>query len=110
MNFCCDEQLTSYPLQIVELDLSSVLPSVSGPKRPHDRVSVQDMKVDFAECLNNKVGFKGFGIPADKQTTQVPFTFNGQQYQLSHGMHSFEKSTFLVTNYLINERKPSWEL
>ena len=29
---------------------------MSGPKRPHDRVAVTDMKKDFQDCLNNKVG------------------------------------------------------
>ncbi|CAH0396022.1 unnamed protein product [Bemisia tabaci] len=42
--------------QVVELDLSTVVSSVSGPKRPHDRVSVSDMKQDFLSCLTNKVG------------------------------------------------------
>lgn len=41
--------------QNVGLDLSTVVSSVSGPKRPNDRVSVSDMKVDFANCLRNKV-------------------------------------------------------
>lgn len=41
--------------EVLELDLSSVVPSVSGPKRPHDRVSVSDFKEDFLKCLNNKV-------------------------------------------------------
>jgi len=72
-------------LQIVELDLSTVTPSLSGPKRPHDRVTVADMKQDFEECLNNKVGFKGFGIPAEKQNVEVQFTFDGQEFNLSHG-------------------------
>lgn len=76
---------------------------MSGPKRPHDRVAVTDMKKDFQDCLNNKVGgvryksyhthfinliqvgFKGFAIPADKQSTKVPFTYKGKQYELSHG-------------------------
>ena len=40
---------------MIELDLSTVVPSLSGPKRPHDRVSLTDMKKDFQECLNNKV-------------------------------------------------------
>ena len=43
------------------------------------------MKQDFMDCLNNKVGFKGFGIPADKQSVEVPFTFEGQEFKLSHG-------------------------
>lgn len=76
-------------LQIVELDLSTVAPSVSGPKRPHDRVSVSVMKQDFTDCLNNKVGFKGFGIPPEKQSTEVPFIFDGQQFKLAHGKNSY---------------------
>lgn len=76
-------------LQVVELDLSTVTPSLSGPKRPHDRVSVSEMKQDFTDCLNNKVGFKGFGIPTEKQSTEVPFTFDGQEFKLSHGKHLY---------------------
>ena len=75
--------------QIVELDLSTVAPSVSGPKRPHDRVSVSVMKQDFTDCLNNKVGFKGFGIPPEKQSTEVPFIFDGQEFKLAHGKNSY---------------------
>lgn len=71
--------------QVVELDLNSVVPSLSGPKRPQDRVAVQVMKKDFEECLSNKVGFKGFGIAPDKLTTTVPFVYEGQEYTLKHG-------------------------
>ena len=41
--------------QTVELDLSTVVPSLSGPKRPQDRVTLADMKRDFQQCLTNKV-------------------------------------------------------
>lgn len=41
--------------QVVELDLACVVPSLSGPKRPQDRISEANMKVDFAQCLTNKV-------------------------------------------------------
>jgi aconitate hydratase len=41
--------------QVVELDLAAVVPSMSGPKRPHDRVAVEDVKEDFQRCLSNKV-------------------------------------------------------
>ncbi|KAL3281109.1 hypothetical protein HHI36_004332, partial [Cryptolaemus montrouzieri] len=41
--------------QEVSLDLATVVSSVSGPKRPNDRVSVSSMKADFAACLTNKV-------------------------------------------------------
>ena len=42
-------------VQVFELDLSTVVPSLSGPKRPHDRVSLSEMKEDFQMCLDNKV-------------------------------------------------------
>lgn len=41
--------------EVVSLDLGTVVSSVSGPKRPHDRISVTDMKADFKKCLTNKV-------------------------------------------------------
>jgi len=46
----------------MELDLSTVIPCVSGPKRPHDRVPVSIMKDDFNTCLTAPVGFKGYGL------------------------------------------------
>ncbi|XP_057313674.1 cytoplasmic aconitate hydratase-like isoform X2 [Hydractinia symbiolongicarpus] len=71
--------------EVVELDLSTVVPSCSGPKRPHDRVAVSEMKTDFKECLSRKVGFKGFGLPDEKLSASVPFTYEGNEYILSHG-------------------------
>jgi len=35
----------------LELDLSSVVPSIAGPKRPQDRVSLSDAKSSFAKVL-----------------------------------------------------------
>jgi len=41
--------------EVVTLDPATVVSSVSGPKRPHDRVPVADMPADFQQCLTNKV-------------------------------------------------------
>lgn len=71
--------------ETVGLDLSTVVSSVSGPKRPNDRVSVVDMKRDFAECLSNKIGFKGFGLKPEKLNAVGKFMFDGKQYELRHG-------------------------
>src|SRR3954465_8544781 len=37
--------------QVLELDLSSVKPSVSGPKRPQDRIELRSLKSKFLELL-----------------------------------------------------------
>ncbi|PSN50110.1 Cytoplasmic aconitate hydratase [Blattella germanica] len=71
--------------EVVTLDLATVVSSVSGPKRPHDRVPVVDMPLDFRQCLTNKVGFKGFGLPEDKLNVTAPFIFEGREYVLRHG-------------------------
>lgn len=80
-----DEREDPIYTKTVQLDLSTITPSTSGPKRPHDRVAVSDMKVDFAQCLHNKIGFKGYAIAQDKLSTTVPFLFDDREYVLSHG-------------------------
>ncbi|XP_050543238.1 cytoplasmic aconitate hydratase-like isoform X2 [Daktulosphaira vitifoliae] len=71
--------------QIANLDLGDVVPSISGPKRPHDRVSVSEAKQDFLSCLTNKIGFKGFNINPEKLNACGEFEFNNQKYILKHG-------------------------
>ena len=39
----------------LELDLSTVVPSIAGPKRPQDRVRIDEAKVEFREALQTYV-------------------------------------------------------
>lgn len=48
--------------EIMHLDLGSVEPCLSGPKRPHDRVKMSDLSSEFKKGLTDKVGFKGYGL------------------------------------------------
>ncbi|KAM1168646.1 hypothetical protein ACFX19_031061 [Malus domestica] len=72
---------TSY----LQLDLADVEPCVSGPKRPHDRVPLKDVKADWHACLDKKVGFKGFAVPKEEQGKVEKFSFHGQPAELRHG-------------------------
>ncbi|XP_024032869.1 aconitate hydratase 1 [Morus notabilis] len=69
----------------LELNLEDVEPCVSGPKRPHDRVPLKEMKADWHACLDNRVGFKGFAVAKESQSKVVEFTFHGTPAQLRHG-------------------------
>ena len=69
----------------MELNLSNIVPSMSGPKRPHDLVEVSKLKEDFYQCMKSPVGFKGFNIAEDKLADTKPFTFEGKEYTLKHG-------------------------
>uniref|UniRef100_A0A8C9U6M1 Aconitase 1 n=1 Tax=Scleropages formosus TaxID=113540 RepID=A0A8C9U6M1_SCLFO len=72
-------------LQVVEMDLTTVVPCCSGPKRPQDKVAVTDMKKDFEACLGAKQGFKGFGVAPEKHSNCVNFAYNGTEFSLTHG-------------------------
>lgn len=68
-----------------ELDVGTVRSCCSGPKRPHDKVLVSEMKDDFSNCLVAPVGFKGFQIPPEKCNTTIPFIYEGKEEILKHG-------------------------
>lgn len=74
-----------YTGEVMELDLASVVPCVSGPKRPHDRVEVSKMKADFNSCMTAPVGFKGFNIAQDKLGATSTFTYEGAEHTIKHG-------------------------
>ncbi|KAG5245971.1 aconitate hydratase family protein [Salix suchowensis] len=67
------------------LNLEDVEPCILGPKRPHDQVTLREMKADWHACLDNRVGFKGFAIPKESQGKVAEFSFRGTPAQLKHG-------------------------
>jgi len=58
----------------LRLDLSSVAPSLAGPKRPQDRIEIGQVKDTFAELFSKPVAENGFNQPAEKlaRTYQTP--------------------------------------
>lgn len=72
--------------QTIDMDLATVASSISGPKRPHDRISVDDAPQDFNSCLNAEEGFKGFGLESTALANKGTFEYDdGETYTLSHG-------------------------
>ena len=52
--------------QTVELDLSTVMPSLAGPKRPQDRIGLENVKSTFTSLFSKPVAENGFAkAPAD---------------------------------------------
>ena len=52
--------------QVIELDLSTVSPSLAGPKRPQDRITLTDVASKFTQLFSAPVADNGFNQPADK--------------------------------------------
>ncbi len=55
--------------QVVEFDLSTVVPSVAGPKRPQDRIELRNLKNEFTASFSKPVAENGFGKKAEEFST-----------------------------------------
>ncbi|HSE35822.1 MAG TPA: aconitase family protein, partial [Blastocatellia bacterium] len=64
---------------VLELDLSSVEPSVSGPKRPQDRIALPELKSKFEELLQKPVGENGYNKSRDEIGKRFPATLGARQ-------------------------------
>ena len=67
----------------LELDLRTVEPSLSGPKRPQDRVSLSEMKSHWRASLNAETGHQGHGIDPSRNSDSSPIEERG--CDLNHG-------------------------
>jgi len=50
--------------KVVHLDLSTIKPSLAGPKRPQDRIELSNLKGKFSELFAKPGGENGYGKPA----------------------------------------------
>jgi aconitate hydratase len=60
--------------EYLELDLSTVVPSIAGPKRPQDRVELSTSKASFERDLKSYA-----------PSFSAPVPVKGKDYQLDHG-------------------------
>ena len=58
--------------QVIELDLSTVAPSLAGPKRPQDRITLSDVAAKFTQLFSAPVAENGFNQPAPKLAQHFP--------------------------------------
>ncbi|HEY8050110.1 MAG TPA: aconitate hydratase [Ramlibacter sp.] len=55
---------------VVKLDLGEVTPSLSGPKRPQDRIELGNVKDRFTDLFSKSAGENGFNQPAGTLQTR----------------------------------------
>ncbi|WP_022835062.1 aconitate hydratase AcnA [Salisaeta longa] len=72
-------------LDVLELDLSSIEPSVAGPKRPQDRIAVPALPDEFEESLTREAGPKGFGRDAEANDATGRYDDGAHAYDLTNG-------------------------
>ncbi len=69
----------------LELDMSTVQPSLAGPKRPQDRISLSDMKSRWNRMLGAPVGAQGFGLESSELDSRTDVNFKDMDFSLKHG-------------------------
>ncbi len=65
--------------EYLELDLSTVVPSISGPKRPQDRIELADAKAQFAKDIHN------YAQPGEEQKSVDVSMGDGREFELKNG-------------------------
>jgi aconitate hydratase len=100
--FRTDETPDPVYSDLLELDLSTVEPSLAGPKRPHDRVPLREVKPSFLKLLYTPIREGGFGLtepsndrwatespaeatPAERGHAGVPVLLDDEEVLLHHG-------------------------
>ncbi|MCY7172448.1 aconitate hydratase AcnA [Streptococcus gallolyticus subsp. gallolyticus] len=71
--------------KVVEIDLSTISPSISGPKRPQDLIDLTQAKQTFQESLVREAGVQGFGLTADEINKKATVHFGDQDIEIQTG-------------------------
>lgn len=84
--FRTDDSADPEFLHVLELDMSTVSPSLAGPKRPQDRIALPDMKDAFRVSLTTPAGPEGFGLTAAELESEGVYNDpEGLRSTLQHG-------------------------
>ena len=63
----------------IDLDLANVQPSVSGPKRPQDRINLGELGQTFRGLFSKPVAEGGYGKIEDLLSKRTPVSVNGSK-------------------------------
>lgn len=74
----------------LELDLSTVSPCVSGPKRPQDRISLPDVSSRFRQLLTASPAMGGYGQHIDNPSPRICLNETGH-FPLPHETGGIEE-------------------
>lgn len=69
----------------LELDMSTVEPSLAGPKRPQDRVPLPQVKESFYESLRAPIKERGFELDESTLKESAAIRANGKADKVHHG-------------------------
>ncbi len=69
----------------VELDLSTIVPALAGPKRPQDRIDLTDVYTSFKKALTAPQGNAGFGLAEEEANKVAVVQFEDEAVEMRTG-------------------------
>lgn len=71
--------------QVLEVNLSEIVPSLAGPKRPQDRVALTDVPLNFKHALTAPRSENGYGVSTEEAGRTMKVQLNDELAELEHG-------------------------
>jgi len=71
--------------QVMEVDLATIEPSLAGPKRPQDRISLSQVGPTYRQMLTAPLGNKGMGLSEHDLERSAVVSGNDVQETITHG-------------------------
>src|SRR5699024_8765636 len=85
--------------QVIEVNVDDIVPNLAGPKRPHDRVSLSDMKTEFRKAITAPEGNHGFGLDASEFDKKVEVEVDGKEAVMQTGSLAIAAITSCTYTY-----------
>jgi aconitate hydratase len=83
--FRSDDMADPVFIDTLELDMSTVKPALAGPKRPQDRIDLDETKAAWRKILAAPVGPKGMGLEKEELGKEIVVAHGGEEFTLKHG-------------------------
>lgn len=93
-----DENITYS--KVVELDLGTVEPTVSGPKRPQDKILVKDLKTKFQELLRSEFDREYIPLKERKESLWLSEGGSGTEFTWNTSQRSGGAEVVVKDNHL----------
>lgn len=70
---------------VIDLDLSTIRPSIAGPKRPQDRIPLNEVREYFENSLIQPKAERGYALADSDLHTSAMVKINGHSEKMEHG-------------------------
>lgn len=71
--------------KVIQLDLSTVKSALAGPKRPQDKIFLEDMKDEFIHAITAERGNKGYGLEKEVLDKKAEIILKGNKVEMKTG-------------------------